>query len=305
MSKKILAVILALIIAVFAFASCNKDVEDPYYVDDEGQTQKAEKDENGNYFITDDEGNTTYIDKENLINSSDKEEESKIQELVDEVQKNPDKVFDNADKNDSLQISDDLVKEEIVVVEPDKGEAKAQVRLDNYKKVLSTNKFTLEATVKEVGTESMEYPFVYIRSGNNAFIETAVPFEEGKVVKANMIIKDGVTYCEMPSMKCYMIVDDMSIEDLASGTFDESGITSHKFVESGTVKLNGKTYTCDVFEVDGETAKYYYDSKETLVRIEKIGKRESVITEIKSLKNSVDESKIRKPKGIDITSLVE
>ena len=42
---------------------------------------------------------------------------------------------------------------------------------------------------------------------------------------------------------------------------------------------------------------------ENLVRIEKIGKRESVITEIKSIKNSADSSKIKKPKGIDITAL--
>ena len=41
-----------------------------------------------------------------------------------------------------------------------------------------------------------------------------------------------------------------------------------------------------------------------IVRIEKINSRESVITEIKSLKKTADNSKIKKPKGINITSLV-
>ena len=194
--------------------------------------------------------------------------------------------------------------ENVVVVEPDKGEANAKLRLDSYKKIIGTNKFTIEATVKEVGTDNLEYPFTYIRNGNGAYIETAVPFEEGKVVKANMIIVDGKTYCEIPSLKCYMIVDDMSIEDLADGTFDKNSIDAYKFVESGTVTLNGKKYTCDVYEYDTDTIKYYYNSKGEIVRIEKINSRESVITEIKSLKKTADNSKIKKPKGINITSLV-
>lgn len=303
MSKKIIATLLALIIIVFSFASCKKDVEDPYIIDEEGQTQKAEKDENGDYFITDEEGNTTYVDKDEVVVKNDKEDE-KLSEFVENAEKNPEQVFDEADKDDKLEMSDELVTENVVVVEPDKGEANAKLRLDSYKKIIGTNKFTIEATVKEVGTDNLEYPFTYIRNGNGAYIETAVPFEEGKVVKANMIIVDGKTYCEIPSLKCYMIVDDMSIEDLADGTFDKNSIDVYKFVESGTVTLNGKKYTCDVYEYDTDTIKYYYNSKGEIVRIEKINSRESVITEIKSLKNTADNSKIKKPKGINITSLV-
>ncbi len=302
MSKKILAVLLALIIVLFSFASCKNEVEEPYIVDDEGQTQKVEKDDEGKFFVTDEDGNKTYVeDDEVIVDKEDKE----LQDFVANAEKNSDKIFDNADKDDKLQMSDELVTDKVVVVDPDKGESDAMTRLDNYKKVIGTNKFTIEATVKEVGGDNMEYPFLYIRNGNGAYIETAVPFEAGKVVKANMIIVDGVTYCEIPSLKCYMTVDDMSIEDLADGTFDENSISLYKFVESGTVTLNGKKYTCDVFSADTDTIKYYYDSKDNLVRIEKIGKRESVITEIKSMKNTADQSKIKKPKGIDITALVE
>lgn len=300
MNKKILAAVLALIIVLLSFASCKKEDEKPYYVDEEGQTQIAEKDENGKYFVTDDEGNKTYVDDKDVV---DNKLDSDLQEFVDNAEKNPDKIFDNADKNDKLEMTDELVTDEVVVVEPDGGEANAQKRLDAYKKVIGTNKFTIQATVKEVGGDNLEYPFLYIRNGNGAYIETAVPFEAGKVVKANMIIVNGVTYCEIPSLRCYMTVDDMNIEDLAEGTFDENSINTYNFVESGEVTLNGKKYSCDVYMVDTDTIKYYYDSKGSLVRIEKIGKRESVITEIKSIKNTADSSKIKKPKGIDITAL--
>ena len=303
MNKKILAAVLALIIVLLSFASCKKEDEKPYYVDEEGQTQIAEKDENGKFFVTDDEGNKTYVDEESIVSKEDEELNSELQEFVDNAEKNPDKIFDNADKNDKLEMTDELVTDEVVVVEPDGGESKAQERLDAYKKVVGTNKFTIQATVKEVGGDNLEYPFLYIRSGDGAYIETAVPFEAGKVIKANMIIVNGVTYCEIPSLKCYMTVDDMNIGDLAEGTFDDKTISTYAFVESGEVTLSGKKYTCDVFMVDTDTIKYYYDSKGSLVRIEKIGKRESVITEIKSIKNTADSSKIKKPKGIDITAL--
>ncbi|MBQ4644518.1 MAG: hypothetical protein IJB72_02015 [Clostridia bacterium] len=299
--KKILAILLALAIVLFSFASCKKDDEKPYYVDEEGQTQIAEKDENGKYFVTDDEGNKTYIDDKDVV---DEKLDSDLQEFVDNAEKNPDKVFDNADKDDKLEMSDELVTDKVVVVEPDGGEANAQKRLQAYKKVIDTNKFTIQAMVKEVGGDDYEYPFFYVRNGNGAYIETAVPFDGGKVIKANMIIVGGKTYCEIPSLKCYMTVDDMSIEDLADGTFDGNSLATYKFVESGEVTLNGKKYSCDVYTVDTDTIKYYYDSNDNLVRIEKIGKRDSVITEIKSMTNSADSSKIKKPKGIDITALV-
>jgi hypothetical protein len=307
MSKKVLAVLLALIIVVFSFVSCKKEKDpDSFYVDDEGNTQLVVKDDEGNYVVTDDEGNTSVVDDQNKIDQIEQnKEDEEVQSILNEINTDPDKFMEDADKNVGLEMSDDLVEEPLVTVAPDKGESDAEVRLQSFKKILSTNKFTIVATIKEVGAETVEYPFTYIRSGNGAYIQTAVPFEEGKVIKANMIIKDGVTYCEIPSLKAYMVVDDMSIEDLASGTFDGGEFETYTFVESGTVTLNGKKYTCDVYTLKDETVKYYFDSNDSLVRIEKISNRDSVITEISSITNSADESKIKKPSGFDISKLVE
>ena len=87
MSKKILAIVLALIIVAFSFASCKKDVEEPYYVNEEGQTQKAEKDSDGKYFVTDDEGNKTYIDEESIVNKDEEKIDSDLQEFVENAEK--------------------------------------------------------------------------------------------------------------------------------------------------------------------------------------------------------------------------
>jgi hypothetical protein len=306
MSKKVLAVLLALIIVVFSFASCKKEKEpDSYFIDEEGNTQLVVKDDEGNYVVTDDEGNTSVVEDPSVVEQIEiNKEKEEIESLLNEVNTDPNKIMEDADKDAGLQMTDDLVEEPLVTVAPDTGESDAKARMQTFKNILSTNKFTLVATIKEVGTETTEYPFTYIRSGNGAYIETAVPFEEGKVIKANMIIKDGVTYCEIPSLKSYMVVEDMTIEDLASGTFDGNAISSYKYIESGTVSLNGKKYTCDVYEVDNETVKYYYDSNNKLVRIEKIGSYDSVITEISSMTNTADDSKIKKPSGFDISKLV-
>lgn len=307
MSKKIVAVLLALIIVVFAFASCKKDKEpESFFVDEEGNTQVVVKDDEGNYVVTDKEGNTSVVDDQNAVDQIEQNKENaEIESMLSELNTDPDNIMEDADKNDSLQMTDDLVEEPLVTVAPDTAETDASRRLQTYKKSIGTNKFTIKAVVKEVGAETTEYPFTYIRSGNGAYIETAVPFDEGKVIKANMIIKDGVTYCEIPSLKAYMVVDDMGIDDLASGTFDGKEIESYKFVESGTVSLNGKKYICDVYSVEEDTVKYYFDSKNNLVRIERISSYESVITEIVSINNTADESKIKKPTGFNITSLVE
>ncbi len=307
MNKKIISLLLAFVLIMSVFAGCKKDEQNEgmFYVDSEGVTHYVEADDDGAYYVTDDEGNKEYIEDENINQQiKDNVEEAKREEILNEIGTDPDKLLEDAEDT-GLEMSDELVTEELVTVPAETGEKKAFERLNNYKKIIDSNKFTIVASVKEIGSGGMEYPFLYIRSGNNAYVETAVPFDEsGKVIKANMIIVDGKTYCEIPMAKSYLEVTDMTIEDLADGTFDGSAMTQYKFIESGTVKLNSKTYTCDVFEFGTDTIKNYYDSNGNLVRIESIDKRSSVITEIKSMLNTADESKIKKPKGINLTPIL-
>ncbi len=307
MNKKVISLLLVFILVISVFAGCKKDEKNDgmFYVDDEGVTHYVQVDDDGKYYQTDDDGNKVYVEDEKVNQQiEENREEAERNEILGEINTDPDKVFDNADKNDGLEMSDDLVENEIVTVPTVDAKAEAAKRMNNYLSVLKTNKYTIDAMVKEIGGDNLEYPMVIIRSGNNAFVKTAIPFEEGKVIKANMIILDGITYCEIPSIKTYMEMSDMGIEDLSEGTLSVDDIMSYMFVESGVVTINGKKYNCDVYQDGVDTIKYYFDTKGNLVRIEEIGKRESTITEIKSIKNTADESKIKKPKGINITSIV-
>lgn len=305
------AVVVVLAVAIgIAFAVAHNDNSDNeyYYVDENGNKQVVEVDDKGNYYITDENGEITYIDDKETI---DKIEENilpdDVQQVIDSVKDNPESVFDKADKEDGLQMSDDLVSDEIVTLPADQGAKDAAKRLSSYSKIVSSKKFTIDATVKEVSSQTTEYPFTYIRNGDGAFVETSIPFdEEGTIIKAEMIIVDGKTYCVIPSIRSYMVVEDMTIDDLASGNFSSKELESYTFVESGTVTVNGKKYICDVYTVDKETVKYYYDTNNNLIRIERIAKNQAVITEINEIKTTADSSKIKKPRGyIDLTKLME
>ena len=56
--------------------------------------------------------------------------------------------------------------------------------------------------------------------------------------------------------------------------------------------MGGKKYTCDVYESNGDTTKYYFDSNGDLKRIESISSDGSpAIIEISTLKKGADKSK--------------
>ena len=309
--KRIIVVFLVVALA-FSVTSCKISVKDnasekPYYVDEEGQTQYVEKDEDGNYYYTDSEGVTTYIEDEKYLEQiKDVEEQiaqDGIQQLIDGGIED---VTEKADKNDKLQISDGLVQEDSKTDNTDNAKRKALARISNYQKILKAKKYTITGTVKQVDTEEMEYPIVYIRNGEDFFIEAAIPFEEGKVVKANMIYLDGTAYCVIPSMMVYYNAGSDIGDEMGVGTFSDAVVDKYTFAETSNVTINGKTYICDKFTYEGDTYKYIYDSSNNLVRIEEIySERNYVIAEIKSMSPTADTSKIKKPKGVDITSMID
>ncbi len=308
--KRIIAVFLVVALA-FSVTSCKISVKDnvsekPYYVDEEGQTQYVEKDEDGNYYYTDSEGVTTYIEDEKYLEQiKDAEEQIAQDGLQQLIDGGIEDVTEKADKNDKLQISDGLVQEDSKTDNTDNAKSEALARISNYQKILKAKKYTITGTVKQVDTEEMEYPIVYIRNGEDFFIEAAIPFEEGKVVKADMIYVKGVAYCYIPSMKVYYNAGSDLGNDMGVGAFSDAVSEDYTFVETSNITISGKQYICDKYTYDDTTYKYVYDSKGNLVRIEEIySKNNYVIAEIKSISSTADTSKIKKPKGIDITSMI-
>lgn len=310
MIKKITAVLLIFVIVLCA-TSCKIEKtpgeEKPYFVDEEGHTQYVEKDGDGKYYYIDSEGVTTYIEDEKQIEQIKEIEEQIAQKELQEIADgNVEDHIENANKDDKLQISDGLIKEEASGDKTDDAKSKALARIKSYQDLLKTKKFTITGTIMQSDGEDMSYPIVYIRNGEDFFIEAAIPIEEGKVVKANMIYLDGTAYCVIPSMMVYYNAGSDIGDEMGVGTFSDAVVDKYTFAETSNVTINGKTYICDKFTYEGDTYKYIYDSSNNLVRIEEIySEKNYVIAEIKSMSPTADTSKIKKPKGVDITSMID
>ena len=310
MIKRIVAILL-ICAMMLTVTSCKSIVKTPtddnrvYYVDEEGHTQYVEKDGDGKYYITDGEGVTTYIEDEKYLNQIKENEEKIAQEGIQNIIDSGIEDATEKAENDKLQISDGLIKEEANTENTQKAKDAALNRIKSYQELLRTKKYTIKGTIKQGDGEDMSYPIVYIRNGEDFFIEAAIPFEKGKVIKANMIYVGGVAYCVIPSLKVYYNAGKDIGDEMGVGTFSDVVVEKYTLVETSKVTLNGKSYTCDKFTFEGDTYKYIYDSNNNLVRIEEIfSKNDYVIAEISSMSPKADTSKIKKPKGIDITSMI-
>ena len=256
------------------------------YIDEDGNVHDVFVDENGDSYYVDEDGGKQEIAEEEIIPP-------------------PEYVEPEEDKSD---ISDELVEEDDVVIDStSSAKVDADKRMQSYFNIIKTNKYTITGTMKQKDGTVTEFPLYYVRNNNDFYIEAQVPMEEGKEVTASIVYLNGTTYCAIPSMKVYYVLDsseDVS-DEFGTGSFSDEVISKYKFVESGTVVLNGKTYICDVYDMDGETHKYYYDSNNNLVRIEEIYSKNSyTILEIKSMSSTPDTSKLKKPTGIDITGMM-
>ena len=289
--KRIIALIIVFVMAI-SLSACNvKEVVSEnlppqgYYFDEDGIQHEVYVDSEGVYFYTDEEGNRQEVKEEEVIKQVEMIESGKQE----------------------LEMTDDLVTDEMVTDKTTEGEAEAQQRMKTYTELLSTNKYTISGTIKQKDTDVQEFPLLYIRNDSDFFIEAEVPFEKGKAIKASIVYLDGTAYCAIPSMKLYYVLDESEDvgDDFGTGTFDDETIKKYVFVESGTVTVNGKSYICDVYDYEGETHKYYYDSDSKLIRIEEIKSEKSyTILEIKGMSSKVDTSKIKKPTGVNVTDMM-
>ncbi len=289
--KKIIAIVMVLIIAISCVA-CNveKTVSENLppkgtYIDADGIPHDVFVDEDGNMYYEDEDGERHPVSEDKVISDADFE----------------------ASGNQKLEMTDDLVENEMVTDSNAAAKTEAEKRMKTYLELLKSNKYTIRGTMKQKDGSATEFPILYVRNDSDFCIETEVPFEEGKVVKASVVHMSNTTYCVIPSMKVYYVLDsneDISA-DFGKGTFSDETISSFVFVESGTVTINGTSYTCDVYDYEGETHKYYYDSNGSLVRIEEIySEKKYTILEIKGLSDKADTSKIKKPSGVDITNMM-
>lgn len=183
--------------------------------------------------------------------------------------------------------------------------------LDNGTKIEDTNlvdevvkpifegqKYTMVcATV----AEGKSIPMTIVVDGDNMAIYTSmkeVIAASGEDVDQSMagligdeiriVIKDGKSYTlmELFKQKVYMEEDSLGLETegLTKPTDDKM-----TYVQTTSVKHNGKTYTCEEYKTDdGIVKKFYFDNRK-LVRIETSEDDITSVIEITSLYTSVDQ----------------
>ena len=125
-------------------------------------------------------------------------------------------------------------------------------------------------------------------------------------MRLQFLILNGKAYTVIPQMRAYMEVPKETIDQMGLGDIvAEEAKDNSEYVESGEVKINGKTYICDVYKSEDSTIKYYFLNGE-LKRIETISGENTAIMEINSLSDKADKSKLVLPKGyLDLATIKE
>lgn len=334
MIKKITAILL--VFAVLAgFAACRKleDTEfnvqeNAFAVDEEGVTRELEtrvnEDGKTEYFYTDSNGNVVVVDKKDVevettyvpvqTTLSDKE----IEEILEsgDIGKLEDVVTEEITEPE-FEMSDDVISEDVFEeVEVELGSDGKPVRgnsAQNFEEIINSGTFTVDLTIKSNadGVENT-VPFKIIKDGNRMFMETVYPISETGKMRINLLVNEDGYFIIVPVMNAYIKAPTEEVgnaEDFFSG-FDFTDIESDleikdNYVSSNKVTLNGKTYDCDVYEVeDGTTVKYYYLNNE-LKRMESTSESGNTIIEFKEFSGSVDKSKLKTPTGIDLSTKLE
>ena len=133
-------------------------------------------------------------------------------------------------------------------------------------------------------------------SGNNV----ATEFTYG-ALKLRMVVANGAVYMMFPAAKAYYQVgdaDDADVGEMNMGIWESIGSAEMNYVSTSTVKVSGKTYTCETYDDSVNENRYYFDSKQQLKRIEvSTPEGETTIIKVNACSSSVSQSVFEIPKG--------
>ena len=330
MKKNIIAILLVFALLV-SFAACRKleteyTIETrPYVVDSNGVTQDVQSIVNSDgeteYFYYDNSGNKITVDSKDVEVETKKVAVTAPTTLSPEAQSLFD-VFNDPEKFEELmeedatepklEMSDGIISDDqLNKIDTDIGSDGKPVRdkaREQYMKIVEGETFTMDMVMKtNTNGEEMALPIVAVRDGDNLFLETAMPVDGSKgAMRLQFLILNGKAYTVIPQMRAYMEVPKETIDQMGLGDIvAEEAEDNSEYVESGEVKINGKTYICDVYKSEDSTIKYYFLNGE-LKRIETISGENTAIMEINSLSDKADKSKLVLPKGyLDLATIKE
>lgn len=289
--KRIISVIFAVAL-IASFTACKPLPEGSF---EEKNTSSA--------FGVDSNGETASPELEEFLNSFDSTDpaqfEQQFEQMLEEEVEVPEMEFGDEliDDSNSNKVEVDLNEEG----RPDHSE------LDiNFTDILNSEEYTIDVVLMtKTADEEVRIPVVAMRNGNQAYFEVVTPVEGKGSMRINMLItEDGKLYFILPAMKAYMPMPGEAMNDIFNSDFvTEDTSASGTYVESREVVINGKTYTCDIYQDGDMITKNYYDNKE-LKRIESISGEEVVIMEINEISKKSDKSKFKLPKYFDLSTVM-
>ncbi len=314
--KKIIAVLLAVML-IFTFASCKKvDSSKPVITDANGNPIDYETRINANgeveYYVTNADGSVSLIDPNNVATTLNMEEYAEVMDYLE----NPDLLVEEDSGNNDFAISDEAIpedafQEEKVEVDSN-GKPVRDGAVTDYMSLIEGEEFTIEMIFKgTMDGEEMSMPVYITKNADGAYMEVSAPAEEyGGYVKSGMLIKNEKAYMVIPGMKSYIEIGEGDLKSMGE-MFDPEQYTGsadieEKYVSSATVEIDGKTYSVDIYDMEGSTMKYFYAEDGSLTRMEETSEEGSTIIEFKTLSDKAETGKIKLPTGyINLTPLLQ
>ena len=335
MKKNITAIVLIFAMLV-SFAACKKLPQDNefvvesqvYVVDDEGVTRdvQVEYNEQGTevYYYEDYDGNKVTVANKDVVVQTTKVRKTTTTSIFENADLTPEEesllnTFNDPEAFDTL-IDETLTEPELEISDepiPEDNFEEIKVELDpegnpqhddvekRYTDIINSGKFTMDFVVKSNNNgQEMIVPVNVVRDGTSMYFETAMPVNGEGSMKLAFILRDETCYLIIPGMRAYMTVPAEDMGQLFNTDIIESDGNA-TYISTNEVEFNGQKYICDVYESEGATIKYYYNSKE-IKRIESVDANgNTTIMEINEVSGNANASKFKVPSGyIDMTKLM-
>lgn len=298
MKKKIFSIFLVFVMLA-TFASCGK-IKDKISLPDDVY-EELPTNENGEPLPT------MSPELEGFVNSFDStdpaEIEQQFQQMLDSETVEVELEFGDEliDDSDSTKVEVDLDEEG----RPDRSKIQ-----NNYMKIAEGDTLTMDIVLKQkTNGEEFVAPVYATRDGDKLYMKATMPYEnKGSMTFGALATGSGDYYFILPSMRAYIVlpkeeIGEVPLGDIISGDMIADSSDS-VYVETREVEINGKKYSCDVYDDEGITTKYYFTDTE-LKRIETVDGENVTIVEINEMSANADSSKFTLPKNyFDMTSIM-
>lgn len=298
MNKKILSIFLVFVM-LLSFASCGK-IKEKISLPDEVY-EETPTDENG------EPAPTMSPELEGFVNSFDSTDPAEIEQQFQQM-------LDSETVEVELEFGEELIDDsdstKVEVELDEKGRPDRSKIQNNYMAIADGDTLTMDIVLKQsTNGEEFVAPVYATRDGNKLYMQATMPYEnKGTMTFGALTTGDGDYYFILPSMRAYIVLPKEEIGDVPLGDFIAgdmiAGDTDSEYVETREVEINGKKYSCDVYNDEDVITKYYFTETE-LKRIETIDGENITIIEINEMSATPNASKFALPKNyFNMTSIM-